>query len=500
MRDVLEMPFTPVLPPLRHQAEFLQEHGRRASYALLWEQGTGKTKGLVDNAALLHCEGVIDAALVLAPNGVHRNWVVEELPKHWPDDLPPLEAFAWNSNASTTRWHQDAVKRCLSSNGFVWLCMSYDALMTDAGKQATWELMKSRRVLYILDESQRAKTPAAKRTKRIIASSVYAPYRRIASGTPMDTPFDIYSQVRFLDAEFWARELGIGSFTAFKHHFGEWVRVKTNAGKEFDTCKYFKNLDELNAALARIGQRVLKDDVLDLPKKSYRRVFHELSPAQRRAYEELRSEALTFLDSGELVTAELAIVRIMRLQQITSGFINPGAGQAPVRFSLNPRAAIMKEVLEDLTRPSIIWARFVEDVQVCAEASRAAGRRPVIFDGNRPELSVDVFKAGEADDIIGNLESSMVEGYTLNQANTTIYYSNSTKLIKRKQSEDRNHRIGQDWPVLYIDLLAEGTLDSRGLQRLRDKGDAAATVLGDPRGDWLLPNETPADILRELIA
>ena len=496
---MLEIPFQPVLEPLTHQAHFLSENGRRASFGLLWEQGTGKTKGLIDDAALLFCEQAIDAALVVAPNGVHRNWVVEELPKHWPGELPPVDAFAWSSPQAGTKRHQEGVSRLLGSNGFIWLCMSYDAMMTDAGKQASWDLLRSRRCLYVLDESQRAKTPATKRTKRLIASSVYAPYRRLASGTPMDKPFDIYSQIRFLDPDFWARELGIGSFTAFKAYFGEWVSIKTSGGRSFEQLKSYRNLDVLENVIKSITHRVLKRDVLDLPEKSYKRVFHELSPAQRRAYDELRSEALAFLDSGELVTAELAIVRILRLQQITSGFISPRAGAAPIPFDPNPRAAILREILEDLTRPAIIWARFVEDISVCVAASEAAGRRPVVFDGSKPELSVDVFHRGEAEDIIANLESGMTEGFTLNEADTTIYYSNHTKLIKRKQSEDRNHRIGQKHPVNYIDLLAEGTLDARNLTRLQEKGAIVAQVLGDADDGWLSPDQSPADVLRELI-
>jgi hypothetical protein len=151
---MLEIPFQPVLEPISHQAEFLGEHGRQSAFGQLWEQGTGKTKTLIDNAALLHCEGVVDAALVIAPNGVHRNWVVEELPKHWPQGLPPIDAFAWSSPSASTKWHKEAVAQLLGSNGFIWLCMSYDALMTDAGKQASWDLLRSKRCLYVLDESQ----------------------------------------------------------------------------------------------------------------------------------------------------------------------------------------------------------------------------------------------------------------------------------------------------------------------------------------------------------
>ncbi len=480
-----EVPFTFRHKPYGFQGDYLSEHGRRASYGLLWEQGLGKTKGIIDTAALLGCEGEASGALILAPNGVHRNWHVEELPSHWPEDAPRMRSFAWSSSSASSKWHKEAVRDLLEFDGFVFLCMSYDAMMTEPGKQASWELLRRRRVLYGADESQRIKTPRAKRTKRVIASSVYAPYRRIASGTPMDSPFDIYSQVRFLEPDFWARELGLGSFTAFKSHFGNWVRAETAGGRSFDMCVSYRNLDELHRVLATVSDRRTKDEELDLPPKVYKRVFHELTNSQRNAYEELRSDTLTWLESGELVTAELAIVRALRLQQITSGFVNPEAGANPIRFDPNPRAAILRELLEDLTRPCIIWARFVEDVRVCEEQASLAGRNPVVWDGNRPERSLDPFHAGVADTFIANLESNAREGLTLNEATTTIYYSNTPKLLNRLQSEDRNHRIGQHHSVTYIDLLAERTLDAHILSTLIEKRGTAGQVLGDdPRG-WL---------------
>jgi len=127
----------------------------------------------------------------------------------------------------------------------------------------------------------------------------------------------------------------------------------------------------------------------------------------------------------------------------------------------------------------------VEDVKTAERASLAAGRRPVVYDGNDPAASIDVFKAGDADDIIANLESGMREGFTLNRADTMIYVSNSTKLLNRLQSEDRNYRFGQDLPTQIIDLLGEGTLDSKVLESLANKRDAVGTVLGDDPADWL---------------
>jgi SNF2 family DNA or RNA helicase len=485
-----EIPFTPVFPPLKHQAEFLAVAARRASYALFWEQGTGKTKALIDNVAMLLVEQEIDAVFVLAPNGVHRNWYVEELPKHWPKDVPAYEAFCWDTEKANNKSFQAAWKRFLSlSPPCAVLCMSYDALMTDAGKRASWDFIRSRKFMYIGDESQRFKTPDTSRTKRVIASSVYAKYRRIASGTPMDTPFDIYSQVRFLDAHWWVRSFSVGGFTAFKNRFANIIKIKTNEGREFPKIQSYRDLDQLEENLKEIGSRVTKDEALDLPPKTYKRMFHELTNSQRTAYEQLKSETMTFLESGELITADMAMNLHNKLTQIGCGFIIPEAGQAAIPFAPNPRARLLQTILEDLYRPAIIWGRYTFDCQLAAQVAKAAKLRTAIFDGTKPHLSIDAFHEGKVDVLIANIDSNMREGFTLNEADTTIYYSNSPKLLNRLQSEDRNHRIGQANHVTYIDLLAERTLDAKTLRDLKEKRDVTGSILGDKQETlraWLM--------------
>lgn len=476
---MLEIPFTPVLPPISHQETFLRESARRPFYALFWEQGTGKTKALIDNVALLAMVDDLSGCFVLAPNGVHRNWHVEELPKHWPKDAPEMRSMAWNTQKSGSKAHKEEFYQLMTFPGLAFLCMSYDGMLTDAGKKASWDFLRKRKVMYIADESQRFKTPGAKRTKTVIASSVYAPYRRIASGTPMDKPFDIYSQVRFLNADHWVRKLSLGSFSSFKTYFAEWKQQTLAGGRSYPMLMGYKNLDQMNDSIQDMSSRVMKEDVLDLPSKVYKRMFHELTQDQRRAYDELKEDALTFMGSGELITAEFALTLQLKLSQIGCGFMYPFAGGEPVYFKENPRGELLRTILEDLERPAIIWCNFRPDMVVCREASLAAGRRPVVFDGDHPERSLLPFHSGEADDLIGNLSSGLIEGHTLNEADTTIYYSRSPKIIARLQSEDRNHRIGQIRSVTYIDLLAERTLDRKTLSDLKTKREHGGTVLGD---------------------
>jgi hypothetical protein len=496
------LPFTPTYPPISHQADFLRDHARDPAYGILWEQGTGKSKSFIDNLALLVIEGLVDGGFVLAPNGPHFGWARDQLPEHWPADAPRAEFFAWDNNKASTKTFQrewlaflsrvrsqdrgDASERWNQKLAVGVLCMSYDALMTDAGKRASWEWLRKRRVLYGADESQRIKDPSSKRAIRALASSVYAPYRRIMSGTPMDAPFDVYSQMRFLDPDYWVKQLGTGSFAAFKARFGNWRMRKGPGGREFPDLEGYRDLDVLHAALKPATSRVLAADVLDLPPQTFRIARHELTNSQRNAYEALKRDAMALLESGELVTTEMALILHLRLSQIGAGFVTPRTGEAEVPFVPNPRAELLRETLRDLTRPSIIWHVYRQDAVVAAKASRDAGRRPVVFDGSRPEESIDEFKAGRADDIIGSLSSGMIEFWTLNEAPTSIYYSRSGKLIARLQSERRNYRIGQTTPVQVIDMVADRTLDEGTVRNLGKKKIDAETVLGDDPRAWLI--------------
>lgn len=114
-----------------------------------------------------------------------------------------------------------------------------------------------------------------------------------------------------------------------------------------------------------------------------------------------------------------------------------------------------------------------------------------LFKGERPLMERGVLVGREkipreqqADVFVGN-PSAGATGLTLNIAKVSIYYSNNFKLIDRLQSEDRNHRIGQDEEVEYIDLIAEGTVDEKIVTNLREKYGIAGQILGDEAKEWL---------------
>ena len=223
-----------------------------------------------------------------------------------------------------------------------------------------------------------------------------------------------------------------------------------------------------------------------------------MSPEQSKLYESLKDECIAWLDDGGgAVTAEMPIVKLLRLQQIASGWVPRSdedieAGDEEPIYEIpgkNPRLELLGEIVEDLPHPAIIWARFRGDIDRIGAKLDAMGKTWVRYDGAIPPgperaEAKRQFNEGEVQFFVGN-PAVGGQGLTLIRAKTTIYYSNSFDLDQRLQSEDRNHRIGQDVPVNYVDLIARGTVDSQIIQALRRKINVASMITGDQLREWL---------------
>lgn len=479
--------------PFAHQLEGWRASRDLEQHALFWEQGTGKSKLVIDTAAWLWGRGEIDAVLIVAPNGVHTNWILDEVPMHLSDHADArVEAtlFHWRTAKVNTLEHKQTIKILVNEEPFPWVALSYDAIMTEAGRHFAWNLLRKRRCLYVVDEAHMIKSPGAKRTMRVVASGAYAPYKRILTGTPVaNSPFDLYSQLQFLDADFWKRR-NIRTYQVFKHRYGEIASgFNGKTGKEYKYIKGYRRLGELNRVVDEVGSRVLKSDVLDLPPKLYSKLYFDLTRQQHRLYDELVEDYRTELESGERVTASMAITRLLRLQQITCGYLpaDDDDPEDPTRIipGGNPRLEAAVTMLENLSHPAIIWARFRHDIdQLCLALKPNVARYDGAVGEEDRERAKRAFQAGDKQFFVANAQVGAT-GLTLTAAQSVLYYSNTFKLTDRLQSEDRAHRIGQEHPVNYTDLLAPGTVDTRIVGSLRKKRDVASQITGDVLLDWV---------------
>lgn len=486
--------------PFAHQRDLFDLTKDKEAYAVFWEQGCGKTKPQIDIATYLFLGSNIDAVLVVAPGGVERNWMTDEVPTHMPANvLKKTKMMAWSSKSAKAKYHQRAFEELIKHPGLSVLCISYHAFVTELGKKAVWRFLRRRRCLYILDESDDIKTPGAKRTKSIVASGKYAPYRRILTGTPADKPFDMYSQMRFLDEKIW-KNRQMENFYAFKQHFGVWytrAEAQADLGYDpgYDRLIDFKNIPELTNIVADNSSRLLKTDVLDLPAKLYTKRYFSMTSKQQSLYDQLKRELLIELEDGRIVDGELAITNLLRLQQIACGYMVTDDEDEPIALcdKKNPRLDATLELLEKGHHQSIVWARFRHDIDQLMDA---LGDKACRYDGSLDEdaceRSKNEFRAGDRQFFVANAQKG-ARGLTLNAAKTVVYYSNTFRLRDRLQSEDRCHRIGQDGAehdgvghgVLFVDMMAQGTVDEKIVKALRSKFNIAGQLTGDVLREWI---------------
>jgi SNF2 family DNA or RNA helicase len=490
--------YIPETKHLSHQARIFHDTASRAVYALFWEQGTGKTKPTIDTAAYLYEAGEIDALIVVAPNGVHRNWKSDELPKHLPKRLHAATRVEyWESNKANNVGFKSKMKALLMHKGLAILLLSYDNAVTKNGKNYLWKFLRQRKCLYVLDESQNIKAPGAKRTISLVASGRYAKYKRILTGTPIGGggPFDIYAQIKFLDEHFW-KPHGFADYNVFKRHFGVWFTAEdckrlNGYDPGYDKLEEYVHLDQLAAIVGTVSDRVLKTDVLDLPPKVFSKRYYELNSEQTRVYNELVDNYEAEFKDGARVDGQLAITRLLRLHQVCCGYAQTD-DEEPSRLlgNNNPLLDCVEEEAKSSTSQGIIWARFSRDID---QVMDALGKRAVRYDGkvsdDEAERNKQAFQAGDIQWFVGNPQKGGT-GLTLIQARTMMFMSNSFKLIERLQAEDRAHRFGLTWPVDYIDFVGtlpgnKQTISGKVITALRKHYDIARQITGDELREWI---------------
>lgn len=484
--------------PFPHQLKEFQEHRDDIARFLGWVPRTGKTKATIDKTCYLYEQGKVDGLFVLAPSGVQRSWVEDELGRHVPDRIMRhTRAAYYESPKAATIKHQQKIDRVLKHDGFSVLTMSYDGFMTERGKTTAKEFLSKHRCHFVADESWRAKAPPGRNqgalSKTLVAASSYGAYRTCLNGTPVaNGPFDLYSQFKFLDPQFWANH-HLDSWVEFKTHFGVWIKIEPkNGGRAFPLLKGYKRLDYLNQIIQPLFSRVTEDDAdINLPEKLYSKRYFDMTPQQANVYQALRDQYMVEMADGELVTAVLPIVRLLRLQQVASGYL-PSELEEPDHIipGPNPRLDTTMEVVEDRRHKGIVWCRFDRDVDQVMLEMKQRGIPAVQYDGRVSDddraRAKDRFQ-NDPEDVCWFVSKAQVggSGLPLYAARTAIYHSNTFRLIDRLQSEDRPQLIGKKHPLEIIDVVGNGTVDERIVEALRSKFDVAAAINGDEIKGWI---------------
>jgi len=468
--------------PYKHQLTALEKSWNRETYAYFMEMGTGKTKVLIDNAAMLYDKGKIDGLLIIAPKGVIGTWYNQELPAHLPDHIENVTVL-WQPLINKKQ--QSKLNTLFEiSNDLHILIMNVEAFSTDKGVKFAKKFLLSHNTLMAVDESTTIKNPKALRTKSIVEISKMAKYRRVLTGAPVTkNPLDLYAQCYFLDPE----HLGHSSYYSFRMRYAI-MKTAFISGRSIQLVSGFRNLAELSEKIQPFSYRVLKEDCLDLPPKIYMKRSIDLTSEQKKVYKQMKEEALAELH-GKQITTMTALTQLMRLQQITCGhFVADDGTTQPIKSN---RLNELMDILDEVEGKAIIWAHWQKDIQnIVKEIKKVHGPCSVVdYYGLTPQDQRDKNKDAFQNDskvrfLVGTPQTAGY-GLTLTAANTVVYYSNGYDLEKRLQSEDRAHRIGQKKSVTYIDIIAEDTIDKKIQDSLRKKINIASEVLGEELRSWI---------------
>lgn len=491
------------------QKELLEKTKDLPFYAIEWEMRLGKTLPAILTASYLHELGKVDAALIIAPGDVAINWSRMAIMKdandyqEWLDfknKFPKQLIAEWHASKAGTKKFSNHMESVLEFPGMVWFCVNTEAIITNNLEQYLEKFLKRRKVMMICDESHRFKNPAAQCTRTAIwlSKEPNCLVRRNLTGTPVTQgPFDLWSQYHILSPYIF-HEMVEGKkkpqlYTAFKTRYGIFENKKYGSGPWHAELKDYKDLDHLYSIIEPYRSRITRAEKgMDIPPQHIKRLF-VMAKHQQRVYDELRDELITRLDSGEEITAQQAIVCLLRLQQISRGFVSQKIEDGEkLTHDLGKPYPSIDMLVDDVNNCEgkvIIWCRFTDDIELILNRFEEEGIKAIRYDGKVKKedrfILREKFKSDDNKCLVGNARAGGI-GTDMTAASTMIFYSHSYNYEEREQALSRIQGINQKAENLFlIDYVCDGTNDERCLEILDRKENLADLLTGDTLREML---------------
>jgi SNF2 family DNA or RNA helicase len=443
------------LPFFDHQLRtftFFKGVDRSADFS---EPGAGKTA--VQIGLLLHriLEQKIDKALIIAPLSILKRVWFDDLNKFAGGKFPWTILIMDKSVAQTEKM----LTETKDMNHIIYV-MNYEK---------TWRVLPlleraipdPKRAMVILDESSRIKNPSSKQTKAILKLRSFK-YKSILTGTP--TPNDLmeaFAQLEFLDD----RLLG-DNFYAFREKYFWKI-------DEFQWAPKTKTADHLKMIMDVYSVSWKKKDCHDLPPLTVQTAEAKMSKDQKKAYDMMAEEMVALIDES-VYDASITLTKLLRLSQITSGFLQNTEGSDRHAFKPNPKLNLLIELMKDIPpdKKVIIWAIFHDDIQAIQKALQANKMSSVAYYGSVSkkgrEKALSDFIDGDSRCFIAHPKSAGM-GLNLSVASYSIRYSMNYSYEDYAQSIERFNRTGQTDPMTEYTLIMKGTVDEAIFDAIKNK-------------------------------
>lgn len=479
------------LPPFRHQLREFLDHRDARARALLWSMRTGKSRSIIDLAAYnFLIRHKIDGVLVIAPNGVHDNWIRRQMPEHaWADLGHQQNCLVWRMGDFTSEkklkaW-QKQYERNMRSKKLFWLSVNSESMIKPKTRKLLKDFTKRRKFLLVVDESDDFRTPGSKRTAMARALKRRAVMRRILTGTIVgNSPLAAYSQFELLDDG----ALGFDNFGTFKNTYAEYAMERPmgkdgkpiySSARKYPVFKRFRRLDDLRERMAEWATVVLREDCEDLPRLMRTERTVVITSEQRRIYKKLHREFVVAIKNKEVSIGENTM-RLIKLQQVLSGFLIDEWGDVHDIPGENPKLEALSREVAQTNGPVVVWAVYHEDIRRIVKRLKAEGRRIGEYHGlvsNRHKTEcIDDFQSGRIDTIVGHPKAGG-RGLDFSATRAIIYYSHTFDAIVRQQSEERGTKAGGH-DVAIVDLVVPDSTDTYIRNNVRNKVDISTKLAG----------------------
>lgn len=428
--------------------------------ALLMEQGTGKTLAAIATAGKRFIDGEITKLLVVAPNGILHVWK---------NEFEKFAAFPHNvvmlTGTTETRKRGIELLKTLSPNNLSVAIINYESAWRLVDELTSWKPD-----MIICDESQKLKNGQTKQAKGLHTLGDIAKYKLILTGTPVtQSPLDFWSQYRFLDK----RVFGT-NFYKFREKYA------IMGGYEGKQVVGYKNTNDLAEKAHSVAYRVTKEECLDLPDEVDQIVYACLNSDAKNIYMEMERKMFAEIE-GKEVNASIVLTKLLKLQQITGGFVHSDDGTVVSVSSAKLDA--FRDLVESYPKGKklVVFANFRAEIDGIVKVIQELGRTVAVFTGDTPmdareQINKDFQEKPDPEILVLQAQTGG-RGITLTAADTAIFYSLNFSLENYEQAKARIHRIGQTNKVTYVHILTKDTVDETILDALKNKKDVAELVV-----------------------
>ena len=360
--------------------------------------------------------------------------------------------------------------RQIPTNGLKVAVINYESAWRLEDELTAWEAD-----LIVCDEGHKIKTHNIAASKCMHRLGAKARYRMLLTGTIItNKAIDVFSPYKFLNPAVFGN-----SFYAFRNRYFD----MTGYGLHVPVLK--KNMtEELTRRIHSIAFRATKAECLDLPETTEIVRMVGLEATAQSMYRELVRDSFISLKDGE-VTAANVLTRLLRLSQLTGGFLREDGSERPIQVS-DAKLAALADIVDSAAQDGkklVVIARFLPEIDAITRMLEKKVIGYSLISGEIRDRDEQVRRFQTDPDVtvfVGQIATAGL-GITLTAADTMVFYSLDYSMSNFEQAKARIHRVGQRNPCTYLYLVAAGTVDEKVLQALRDKADLARVLIDEYR-------------------